>query len=137
MVRGRGIAVTAVALMYQWADTTRMARGRGTACPKARHALEYRLISIAFIGFPCPKNAAGITAGVSLVTLMPASQPEGTGRSTVLRPDPAASGHRGRPGSSRLSRLETADAGARRYGHGAGWADPGHGRRPRNGRRPR
>ena len=38
MVRGRAIAVTAVALMYQWADTTRMARGRGTAAPKARHA---------------------------------------------------------------------------------------------------
>ena len=38
MVRGRGIAVTAVALMYQCALTTRMARGRGTDCPNARHA---------------------------------------------------------------------------------------------------
>jgi hypothetical protein len=38
MVRGRGIAVTAVALMYQWADTTSSARGRGTACPNARQA---------------------------------------------------------------------------------------------------
>ena len=38
MVRGRGIAVTAVALMYQCALTTRIARGRGTAAPNARHA---------------------------------------------------------------------------------------------------
>jgi hypothetical protein len=37
MVRGRGIAVTAVALMYQCALITRMARGRGTDCPNARH----------------------------------------------------------------------------------------------------
>ena len=32
------MAVTAVALMYQCADTTRIARGRGTDCPNARHA---------------------------------------------------------------------------------------------------
>ena len=38
MVRGRGIAVTAVAWMYQCALITRMARGRGTAFPNARHA---------------------------------------------------------------------------------------------------
>ena len=38
MVFGRGIAVTAVALMYQCAETTRIARGRGTDSPKARHA---------------------------------------------------------------------------------------------------
>ena len=31
-------AVTAVALMYQCADTTRIARGLGTDAPKARHA---------------------------------------------------------------------------------------------------
>src|SRR5581483_1712344 len=60
MVRGRGIAVTAVALMYQCALTTRMARGRGTARPNARQAWVYRLSSRAFIGLPCPKNAAGI-----------------------------------------------------------------------------
>ena len=34
IVRGSAMAVTAVALMYQWADTTRMARGRGMAVPK-------------------------------------------------------------------------------------------------------
>ena len=38
MVRGLGMAVTAVALMYQCALTTRMARGRGTASPKAFQA---------------------------------------------------------------------------------------------------
>ncbi|MEE3920432.1 epoxide hydrolase N-terminal domain-containing protein [Micromonospora sp. BRA006-A] len=60
MVLGRGIAVTAVALMYQWALTTRIARGRGTAAPKAFHAEVYRLTSRAFIGLPWPRNAAGI-----------------------------------------------------------------------------
>jgi hypothetical protein len=38
MVRGLGIAVTAVALMYQCAEITRMARGRGTARPSACQA---------------------------------------------------------------------------------------------------
>jgi hypothetical protein len=37
-VRGCGIAVTAVAWMYQCAETTRIARGRGTAAPNARQA---------------------------------------------------------------------------------------------------
>jgi hypothetical protein len=39
MVRGRGIAVTAVALMDQCALTTRIARGRGTVAPSARQAV--------------------------------------------------------------------------------------------------
>jgi hypothetical protein len=47
--------------MYQCAETTRIARGRGTACPNDRHAEVYRLTSRAFIGLPCPKNAAGMT----------------------------------------------------------------------------
>ena len=38
MVRGSGMAVTAVACTYQCADTTRIARGRGTAWPNARQA---------------------------------------------------------------------------------------------------
>src|SRR5215213_9573928 len=38
MVRS-GIAVTAVTLMYQCAETTRIARGRGMARPNARQAL--------------------------------------------------------------------------------------------------
>src|SRR3954468_21021852 len=61
MVRGRGIAVTAVACTYQCADTTRIARGRGTASPKTRQASVYRFFSSAFIGLPWPKNAAGMT----------------------------------------------------------------------------
>jgi hypothetical protein len=51
-VRGRGIAVTVVALMYQCAEMTRIARGRGTALPNACQALVYRLVSGAFIGLP-------------------------------------------------------------------------------------
>jgi hypothetical protein len=52
MVRGRGIAVTAVACTYQCAETTRIARGRGTAWPNARQASVYRFFSRAFIGLP-------------------------------------------------------------------------------------
>jgi hypothetical protein len=37
-VRGRGIAVTAVALVYQCAEITRIARGRRTDSPKMRQA---------------------------------------------------------------------------------------------------
>src|SRR3954452_8056322 len=70
MVRGRGMAVTAVALMYQWADTTRIARGRGTAAPKARQAWVYRLSSRAFIGLPWPRKAAGITVGPSELVML-------------------------------------------------------------------
>ena len=33
------MAVTAVALMYQCAEVTRTARGRGTVSPRARHAV--------------------------------------------------------------------------------------------------
>src|SRR3954470_5982731 len=61
MVRGRGMAVIAVACTYQWADTMRIARGRGTAWPNARQASVYRFFSRAFIGLPWPKNAAGMT----------------------------------------------------------------------------
>jgi hypothetical protein len=67
MVRGRGMAVTAVALMYQCALITRMARGRGTDAPNCCQAVVYRLLSRAFIGLPCPKNATGIL----MVTIVP------------------------------------------------------------------
>jgi len=62
MVRGRGMAVTAVALMNQSAEMTRIARGRGTVCPRTRHAPVYRLRSRVFSGLPCPMNAAGISS---------------------------------------------------------------------------
>ena len=38
MVRGATIAVTAEALMNQWAEIDRMARGRGTDAPNAAQA---------------------------------------------------------------------------------------------------
>ncbi len=38
MVRGAAMAVTAVALVYQWAEMARIARGRGSAAPSADHA---------------------------------------------------------------------------------------------------
>ena len=44
--------VTAVALVYQCAEITRIARGFGTAWPNARHASVYRFRSRAFIGLP-------------------------------------------------------------------------------------
>src|SRR2546421_12023991 len=55
--------------MYQCALTTRMARGRGTAWPNARQAWVYRLSSRAFIGLPCPKNAAGIVRASFMASL--------------------------------------------------------------------
>src|SRR3954471_11771714 len=69
MVRGRGIAVIAVALMYQCAEITRIARGRGTDAPKARHASVYRLRSRVFIGLPWPMNAAGMVEALMFVIL--------------------------------------------------------------------
>jgi hypothetical protein len=54
------MAVTAVNPTYHCAETTRIARGRGTLAPKARHADVYRFVSSAFIGLPCPRNAAGM-----------------------------------------------------------------------------
>ena len=79
MVRGFGIAVTAVALIHQCAEITRMARGRGTDAPRLRQARVYRLISRAFIGLPWPMNAAGIfvegaTGSVGADIVMPPSR---------------------------------------------------------------
>src|SRR5450759_1263663 len=83
MVRGRGIAVTAVALMYQCAETTRIACGRGTAWPNALHAEVYRLVSSAFIGLPWPKKAAGMVAvGLLVVSVLTEPPEDGTGAST-------------------------------------------------------
>src|SRR4051812_15800749 len=63
MTRGCRIAVTAVPLMNQCADTARMARGRGNAAPRSRQAWVKAFISSVFIGEPCPMNAAGILLG--------------------------------------------------------------------------
>src|SRR4051812_44622519 len=73
------MAVIAVACTYQCAEITRIARGRGTAAPNARQASVYRFFSSAFIGFPCPKNAAGMTVmrppPVVLAIIAPAVAP--------------------------------------------------------------
>src|SRR5215218_8867563 len=113
IVRGLGIAVTAVACTYQCAETTRIARGRGTAWPNARQAVVYRFFSSAFIGFPCPKNAAGMTviappAVVPLIiapgwleceTASSAAQPDA--RPAAAGPRRSARGSQRAPGPSR------------------------------------
>ena len=50
-----------------------MARGRGTLAPNARHADVYRFVSSAFIGLPCPRNAAGIRFVVDVMPVMGSS----------------------------------------------------------------
>src|SRR5690606_19021179 len=67
MVRGMRIAVTAVAPKNQWAETIRMARGRGKAAPSVRQPCVYRFVSRVFIGLPCPMNSAGLF----ITTLLP------------------------------------------------------------------
>ena len=87
--------------MYQCAETTRIARGRGIRDPNTRHDSVYRLWSRAFIGVPWPKNAAGIALAPSTSgpptpvtgTPLPELEPTGThphapphqDRSCVLR----------------------------------------------------
>lgn len=73
MVRGLAIAVTAVAPMYQCADTTRSARGFGSLVPMSRHAFVYRFDSSVFIGLPWPMNSTGmrVTAWSFAATTLP------------------------------------------------------------------
>src|SRR5271155_1970266 len=54
------MAVTAVSSTYQWAETTRIARGFGRLAPKSFHATVKRLVSMEFIGLPWPRTAAGM-----------------------------------------------------------------------------
>ena len=54
-----------MALVYQCAEITRIARGRGTERPKSAHASVYLLGRTACIGLPCPMNAAGIRVVMS------------------------------------------------------------------------
>jgi hypothetical protein len=64
MVRGIFMAVTAVIFTYQWADMTSTALGLGIDAAKfVQHAV-YRLCSRAFMGLPCPMNAAGISSDI-------------------------------------------------------------------------
>src|SRR5215212_6879736 len=96
------MAVIAVACTYQCAETTRIARGFGTARPKARHASVYRFFSSAFIGFPCPKNAAGMTV------IGPSSS---TARSSSRRGPPQRRGQP--PGTRTVGRRDVAGIGQR------------------------
>src|ERR1700733_4460441 len=84
MVRGCGIAVTAVPSTYQWAEITRMARGLGTLAPRLRQAVVKRLDSIAFIGLPWPRNAEGIREGVAMSERLYTSRHR-PGRSSSVR----------------------------------------------------
>src|SRR6476646_1502423 len=52
--------VTAVAPKYQCAETTRIARGRGSLRPRSRQAMVKPLRSSVFIGLPWPMNNAGM-----------------------------------------------------------------------------
>src|SRR4029079_9340950 len=67
IVRGRSIAVTATAGIYQWAETQSIALGFGTARPISAHASVHGFWNRAFIGFPCPKNIAGIVSDMVLL----------------------------------------------------------------------
>lgn len=60
MVLGFVIEVTAIALIYQWAEIARMARGRGSESPSCCQASVNLLISIVFMGLPWPMNTLGI-----------------------------------------------------------------------------
>src|SRR5438046_6429455 len=72
MVRGRSIAVTSVAGRYQWAETQTMAFGRGRDLPISAQAAVVAFRSMAFIGFPCPKNMVGILTPARRATFAPA-----------------------------------------------------------------
>lgn len=61
-----GLAVTAMAGMYQCAETITTARGLGTLRPICAHASLYLFLVIAFIGFPCPKNTAGMRCAMRI-----------------------------------------------------------------------
>ena len=52
IVRGRGIAVTAVPRVSQCAEIARMARGRGTPAAISAQARLVALVSSAIIGLP-------------------------------------------------------------------------------------
>lgn len=75
------MAVTAEALMNQWADTTTIARGSAAVAeaPNDAHARVNPLTPSAFIGLPCPRNAAGIGAVAGVVTSASVPRPDARG----------------------------------------------------------
>src|SRR5689334_23072294 len=69
MVRGVGIAVTAVYGTYQCAEMATTARGFGIDVPMFRHARVYSFSARAFMGLPCPTKIAG-RRGTVLTTVL-------------------------------------------------------------------
>src|SRR5690349_8277459 len=126
MVRGRGIAVTAVALVYQCAEITRIACGRGTDRPNSRQASVYLLGRIACIGLPCPMKAAGIRPSVVVFTGTSGAgegdqlELDVVGVAEVQRPAPPVLGDRA---VGDAPRLELGDPLVQRLAVGHGEAD--------------
>src|ERR1700744_6151214 len=104
MVRGLGIAVTAVAPKYQWAEMARIALGRGNLRPKARQASVKPLRSSVFIGLPWPMKRAGILAMfASRFPLLEGRRPN-PGPVTPPRPAPILRAGRIAGGEARTAR---------------------------------
>src|SRR5690349_24565186 len=100
MVRGRGMAVTAVALTYQCALMTSTARGLGTASPNA----------------PWPKNAAGmrpLPRAVSDVVMVPLPSPV---RAADTLPPRRSAVPRAWPFSGRREQVHATSVGRERHG---------------------
>ena len=60
MVLGRAMAVTAVPRVSQWAETHRIALGRGSASAILRQVSVTALVSRAMVGLPWPKKTTGM-----------------------------------------------------------------------------
>jgi hypothetical protein len=70
MVLGAVLTVTAASSMYQWADTESIPFGRGKLAPIAAQRFVKWFTSSAFIGFPCPRNSAGIRSAMVVAILL-------------------------------------------------------------------
>jgi hypothetical protein len=65
MVSGAGLDVTPTPWVSQWAETQRIALGRGRAWPIAAQPRRKSLSSMAFIGEPWPMKSTGMRAATS------------------------------------------------------------------------
>src|SRR5271163_527938 len=76
------MAVTALEPMYQWAEITSTALGRGTEAPRERQASVYWLCSRAFMGLPWPTKADGmrvVGSGAPMLGIVPVASSAGQG----------------------------------------------------------
>src|SRR5262245_28151979 len=69
IVRGVGMPVTQVPGTYQWAETARIALGRGIVRPIRAQASVKGFLSMAFVGLPWPKKIAGMGEGIATDSL--------------------------------------------------------------------